>query len=201
MACAASKYWISPKFSRLLLLFLRTATSVLLITIGAIAFLASPQDVELPDYFASPRSERESLKSVGSDQELTESDAESVISLADDALRQLAHGNTSAALSFAALFGASVDYYDEGVQTPAQIAREKTDIFGSYRNYSTKLIGRPMLQNTDRPNVKWVSFTYQYEITKKSGVTLRGVAEARWELRKAGNKIFVIATRETTHRQ
>jgi hypothetical protein len=87
------------------------------------------------------------------------------------------------------------------VQTPKQIAQEKADIFGSYRSYSTKRVGNPTLEDTDRPNVKWVNFTYRYEITKKSGAILRGVAEARWQLRKAGDKIFVIATRETTHRQ
>ena len=88
------------------------------------AVRASAEDVELPDYFASARAESESPSSAGSDQELTESDAEGVIALANDALRQLADGNTSAALSFASLFDTSVDYYDEGVQTPKQIAQE-----------------------------------------------------------------------------
>jgi hypothetical protein len=189
------------KFLPLPCLFLRTATSILLIATGARAFFASAQDVELPDYFGSSRAEAESPKSVGSVQELTQREAEGVISLADEALHQLAYGEPSAALSFASLFGASVDYYDEGLQTPVQIAREKADIFGSYSSYSTKLVGRPTLQNTDSPNVKWVNFTYQYEITKKSGAVLRGFAQARWQLRKTGDKIFVIATRETTHRQ
>lgn len=166
----------------------------------AMVIRSSAEDVEIPDYFGPPQTQQQAQISNASNEELTESDAEGLISAADNALQRLAQGDPSAAVSFASVFDVTVDYYDEGPKTPQQIAQEKATIFRSYRSYSTQQVGNLTLSNTDRPNAKWVTFTYRYEITKKSGAILHGVANAGWELQKVGGKVSVIATRETIQR-
>jgi hypothetical protein len=187
--------------SRALTLSSRTAANILLFAIVITVLNSSAEDVELPDYFAPAEATQERQTSSVSYQELTQGEADDLIRAADQALQKLAQGDSSAALTFASLFDATVDYYDEGQKTPQQIAQEKAAIFRSYRSYSTERVGELTLDDSDRPNIKWVKFTYRYEILRKSGTVLRGVADARWELQKAGGKVSVIATRETTRRQ
>jgi hypothetical protein len=197
---AASEPWTSSNFSQLLTLSCRTANTLLIAGV-LMAIRSSAEDVEIPDYFGSPATQQQSPSANTSFQVPTESDAEDLLSTADDALEKLAQGDTSAAASFASVFDEIVDYYDEGSKTPQQISQEKAAIFRSYRRYSTQHLGSLTLDDTDRPNVKWVTFTYHYEITKKSGTVLQGVANARWELQKVNGKVSVIATRETVQRQ
>lgn len=191
----------SLNFSRMLALSLRTAANILLISIVTTVTRSSAEDVELPDYFAPAEAVQQGQTPAASYQELSQGDAEDLISNSEQALQRLAQGDSSAGLAFASLFDATVDYYDEGQKTPQQIAQEKTAIFRTYRSYSTQRVGELTLSSTDRPDVKWVNFRYRYEIFKKSGTVLRGVADAHWELQKVGGKVSVIATRETTQRQ
>jgi hypothetical protein len=174
---------------------------VLVIALAGFAVQSWADDVQVPDYFSSTRDHVESANRAGNSQELTQDEAENVIERADYALQKLAGGDPSIAYAFVSIFGATVDYYDEGKRTPSQIASEKQAIFRNYRTYSTELIGRIALNNSDSPNVKWASFTYRYEIEKKSGGILRGVADAKWALEKVDGKVLVVATRETTRRQ
>lgn len=176
-------------------------SDVLVIALAGFAVQLLADDVQVPDYFSSTRDHVESANPAENSQELTQDDAENVIERADEALEALAGGDTSKAYVFISIFGATVDYYDEGKKTPSQIASEKLAIFRNYRTYSTELIGKITLNNSDAPSVKWASFTYRYEIEKKSGGILRGVADAKWALEKVDGKVLVVATRETTHRR
>jgi hypothetical protein len=201
MIKAALPSWSPLNFSRMLASSLRAVANILLIAIVTSVIRSSAQNADLPDYFATSEAVQQSQTSGASRQELTQGEADELISSADHALQKLAQGDSSAALSFASLFDTTVDYYDEGQRTPQQIAQEKAAIFRSYHSYTTQRVGELTLKGTDRPDVKWVNFAYRYEILKKSGAILRGAAEARWELQKSGGKVLVIATREVTQRQ
>jgi hypothetical protein len=201
MQCLGRKSWNPPAFSGLLDAFPVTRAWILLVAFVGLVLQSLAEDVEVPDYFSSARSQDHSTSRSQIGEELTEADAESVVAQADDALQKLAEGDASAEDSFASIFGASVDYYDEGQKTPRQIASDKATIFRNYHSYSAQRLGNLVLSDTNSPNVKWVNFTYRYAIVKKSGGMLRGVAEASWALRKMDGKVFVIATREKTHKQ
>jgi hypothetical protein len=190
-----------PGLRGCLRLFPARRSDVLFIALAGFAVQLLADDVQVPDYFSSTRDHVESSRPAENSQELTEDDAEGVIERADEALQKLAGGDASKAYAFVSIFGASVDYYDEGNRTPSQIASEKLAIFRNYLSYSTDRIGSIALDDSDLPNVKWASFTYRYEIEKKSGGILRGIANAKWALEKVDGKVLVVATRETTHRQ
>ena len=114
---------------------------------------------------------------------------------------ELAGGRAAAAIDFALLFDSRVDYYDQGEMTPQQIADEKVKVFKNYSAYSWELVGEPTLSEAERPELKWIAFTYKYEITKTSGAKLRGTGVARWKVRVAGSRLAVVATREVTKRE
>jgi hypothetical protein len=191
----------TPDFSDLFSTFPGKKSSFLLITLFGLVLRSLAQDVQVPDYFSSPPTQDQTPNQSEIRQHLTESDAESVLNRAEDALQKLAAGDNSAADLFASIFGESVDYYDEGRKTPRQIALDKATIFRNYRSYFTRRVGNLVLSDTESPDVKWVSFSYRYEVLKRSGGVLRGLADARWALQEVGGKILVIATRETIHRQ
>ncbi len=176
-------------------------SGVLLFTLAGLALRSLAEDVEVPDYFSSTRSPEKSPSPSQVGQQLTESDAETLIDHADDALTKLAGGDISAAYLFASIFGQTVDYYDEGQKTPSQIVSDKVAIFRNYRSYFSQRVGELVLSDTESPELKWVSFSYRYEIVKRSGGVLRGVADARWALLQVGGKLLVVATRETVHRR
>lgn len=81
--------------------------------VAGFAIPALAQDVEVPDYFSSARSRVQAPSPSENTQQLAQEDAENVIAKADEALQRLAGGVNPAADSFASVFGASFDYYDD----------------------------------------------------------------------------------------